>query len=223
MKYKGIIFDFNGTLFFDGKYHENAWNQMSMHLRNCSISKEEMHTKVHGSPNVQIIENLCPNQFNEEEKNNLSKEKETIYRNICETEDVHLVEGSKSFFAYAKEQGIVFNIASASIYDNIQFFFEIFHLDDYFCMKDTIYDNGKYVNKQNMFIDSLSILNVNKDDCIVIEDSCSGVFSAIQAGFKHIIVIYEDIISKELEGLEQVLCYAKDFNEVKEWFIMHNV
>ena len=29
MKYQGIIFDFNGTLFFDNDKHVKAWNEIS--------------------------------------------------------------------------------------------------------------------------------------------------------------------------------------------------
>ena len=32
MTYNGVIFDFNGTLFFDTKYHVLAWNEISMEL-----------------------------------------------------------------------------------------------------------------------------------------------------------------------------------------------
>ena len=33
MEYQGIIFDFNGTLFFDNDKHVKAWNEISKILR----------------------------------------------------------------------------------------------------------------------------------------------------------------------------------------------
>ena len=38
MKYQGIIFDFNGTLFFDNDKHVKAWNEISKILRGKEIT-----------------------------------------------------------------------------------------------------------------------------------------------------------------------------------------
>ena len=55
MKYQGIIFDFNGTLFFDNDKHVKAWNEISKILRGKEITLEELHTKLNGTPNIQNI------------------------------------------------------------------------------------------------------------------------------------------------------------------------
>ena len=41
MKYKAVIFDFNGTLFFDNDKHVKAWNEISKLIRGRDISLEE--------------------------------------------------------------------------------------------------------------------------------------------------------------------------------------
>ena len=38
MDYRGVIFDFNGTLFFDNDKHVNAWGAISQLLRNKGIT-----------------------------------------------------------------------------------------------------------------------------------------------------------------------------------------
>ena len=53
MEYQGIIFDFNGTLFFDNDKHVKAWNEISKILRGKEITLEELHTKLNGTPNIQ--------------------------------------------------------------------------------------------------------------------------------------------------------------------------
>ena len=55
MEYQGIIFDFNGTLFFDNDKHVKAWNEISKILRGKEITLEELHTKLNGTPNIQNI------------------------------------------------------------------------------------------------------------------------------------------------------------------------
>ena len=37
---KGVIFDFNGTLFLDNDKHVLAWNRISQELRNTTTPKK---------------------------------------------------------------------------------------------------------------------------------------------------------------------------------------
>ena len=39
---KGIIFDFNGTLYWDSKLHYDAWRDFSKILRGSAFTDEEM-------------------------------------------------------------------------------------------------------------------------------------------------------------------------------------
>ncbi|MFR6123644.1 hypothetical protein [Faecalibacillus intestinalis] len=56
MDYRGVIFDFNGTLFFDNDKHVKAWGAISQLLRNKGITDEELHEHFNGVPNKQIIQ-----------------------------------------------------------------------------------------------------------------------------------------------------------------------
>ena len=49
--YKGVIFDFNGTLFFDNPKHVLAWGKISEEIRHHGISEEELHEHFNGVPN----------------------------------------------------------------------------------------------------------------------------------------------------------------------------
>ena len=42
MKYTGVIFDFNGVLFFDSDLHETAWHYMSKKYRGKPFSENEL-------------------------------------------------------------------------------------------------------------------------------------------------------------------------------------
>ena len=55
MKTKGVIFDFNGTLFFDNDKHILAWGKISQIIRHKGISEEELHEHFNGVPNNKII------------------------------------------------------------------------------------------------------------------------------------------------------------------------
>ena len=53
--YKGIIFDFNGTLFFDSEKHQEAWREFSKRLRDHAFTDEEMRDYMFGRTNEDII------------------------------------------------------------------------------------------------------------------------------------------------------------------------
>ena len=40
---KAVIFDFNGTLFWDNAENEEAWSQTAKHYRGFGLTKEEFH------------------------------------------------------------------------------------------------------------------------------------------------------------------------------------
>ncbi len=57
-KYNGIIFDFNGVLWWDTQLQEDSWIEFARTLRGTPFSKAEMDAHMHGIPNSQVLEFL---------------------------------------------------------------------------------------------------------------------------------------------------------------------
>lgn len=190
---KGVIFDFNGTLFFDSLKHEQAWNIMAEKFRGYPMSKEELTTNMHGRKNKEVLEMILGRKLNADDANRLSQEKEAIYRQMCIEDPAHfqLVEGAVSLFEQLKEKGIPMTIASASIKENMDFFIAHFHLANYFDTNVFVYDDGSYQNKTDMFLQSAKNLHVTAKECVIIEDSVSGVQCANAVEAYRVIVINE--------------------------------
>ena len=151
MNKKGLLFDFNGTMFFDSEKHKEAWDVFSQKYRGCPISDYELdHT--HGKTNKKIIE-LLLGDMRDEESEKLSKAKEALYRECCinDPKMFHLVDGLEDVLDNLKELQIPMTICSASIKDNIDFFISSFHLDRWFDIDKIIYDDGTHVDKISMF------------------------------------------------------------------------
>lgn len=55
MKYKGIIFDFNGVLLWDAPLHIQAWQAMALRLRSAELNGDEFSSHVHGRTNAHIL------------------------------------------------------------------------------------------------------------------------------------------------------------------------
>ena len=121
---KGVIFDFNGTLFFDSEKHVLAWGKMGEELRGYGIGTEEMQAHFYGVPNNRAIEYLLQKECDEAELTKYSELKESFYRDFCkeDPESFHLVAGAHEFFDQLVKENIPFTIASASIKPNIDFF-----------------------------------------------------------------------------------------------------
>lgn len=185
-----VIFDFNGTMVFDSSYHDLAWKVFSKQIRGYAMDDEEIKTNVHGKVNDKIIQYLKP-ELNADERAKLSLEKEAAYRKLAlkDKENYRLVPGLSSFLDELKAKGIKRNIASASIKENIDFFIDTFELTNWFNIDKITYDDGSYMNKVAMFKDAAKRMNVEVDDCIIFEDSVSGINCAKEVKAKKIVVI----------------------------------
>ena len=93
--YSGIIFDFNGTLFFDSDKQEESWEIISMRLRGRAFGKQEMQRRMHGRSGKSIFEYLLERDVPDDEVLRLMAEKEEIYRELC-LKDRNCWIGSKS-------------------------------------------------------------------------------------------------------------------------------
>lgn len=216
MDYKAVIFDFNGTLFFDNDKHVLAWNEVSKLIRGYGISDEELHGKFNGTPNAKNIEYMKNGQVSPEEIKKYSLLKEEYYRNYCkkDQDSFHLVAGVEAYFDQLKELSIPFTIASASIKENIDFFIESFNLDKWIDPDTIVYDNGTYKNKIKMFEDLAQKLNVDCKDILVFEDSFSGIKNAYSAGINKIIVVCSKEKEEEYKKLPGVIKTIQDFTKL---------
>ncbi|TDW26083.1 HAD superfamily hydrolase (TIGR01509 family) [Breznakia blatticola] len=214
--YKAVIFDFNGTLFFDNDKHIKAWGEISKKLRGIELQEAELLEHINGVPNNKVIQYMLDGKATAQQMEQYSLLKEEIYRDFCkkDTDTFHLVKGSVEYFDKLKSQNIPFTIASASIKENIDFFIESFGLDVWIQPSDIIFDDGTYKNKVAMFKNAAKKLHTPIEDILVIEDSISGIKNAAEAGCRNIVVVdsanqYE--IYKKLPYVKKVI---KDFTEL---------
>lgn len=208
-----VIFDFNGTMVFDAIYHDRAWKLFSEKVRGTQMSDEEIANHVHGNVNEKIIEYLKADTTREE-RDRLSLEKEKMYRELASADVEHyqLVKGLPQFLDMLVDQHIRMNIASASIKENIAFFVEVFKLDRWFDPTHIIYDNGTYLNKIDMFKDAAKKMSRDISECIIFEDSRSGIACAKAVRPKKIIVISKNH-KNEYVNDSQIDLVIEDFED----------
>ena len=215
---KGIIFDFNGTLFFDSHMHYEAWRIYSKQLRGYEFTDDEMREKMFGRTNADIIEYAINKKPTPEMVEKLAKEKEAMYRQMClkDRENFILSPGAKDFLEFLKQNNIPRTIATMSEWDNVEFYIKEFNLAQWFDLEKIVYSNGKIKGKPAPDIYEIAAknLNLNPKDCIVVEDAISGIESAQSAGIGMIIAIASvesDELYKKIPCVKQII---HNFNEI---------
>jgi len=217
---KGIIFDFNGTLFFDSHMHYEAWRLYSKKLRGYEFTDDEMREKMFGRTNSDIIEYAIGKKPTQDMVEKLAKEKEAMYREMCkkDKENFVLCEGAENFLNYLKENNIPMTIATMSEWDNVEFYIEELNLAKWFDLEKIVYSNGKIPGKPAPDIYEIAAknLNLNPSDCIVVEDAISGINSANAAGIGIIIAIASiesDELYKQMPCVKQIIHNFNEFDK----------
>ena len=114
-----------------------------------------------------------------------------------------------------KKQGIPFTIASASIKENIDFFVESFHLNNWINPSDIVYDDGTYQNKVAMFQEAAKRIGVSMEEIRIYEDSHSGIRNAYEAGCRQIVVVCDKEKEEEYLAFPGVIGVMQDFSCVE--------
>lgn len=217
MTYKGIIFDFNGTLYWDSALHKKAWREYSKKIRGTMFTDEEMVKYMFGRTNEQIIRYAIGKQPTPQMVEKFGDEKEELYRQMClaDKENFHLAEGVIEFLDYLKKQNIPRTIATMSDKKNVDFFVENFHLDNWFELDKIVYSDGIIPGKPapDIYIIAAKNLGLSPSDCIVVEDALSGIESARSAGIGKIIAICSEESPQLYESIPCVTGIIKSFKE----------
>ena len=190
---KGIIFDFNGTLFWDSQLHYDAWRMFSEKLRGYPFTDDEMRKYMFGRTNKDIITYCTGKVPSDDVVEKLAYEKESLYREQCLKDKEHfkLAPGAVEFLDWLTENDIPRTIATMSEWQNVEFYIKEFNLARWFDLDRIVYSNGKIKGKPDPEIYQIACRNLGlpPEDCIVIEDAVSGIESAHRAGIVKIIAI----------------------------------
>jgi HAD superfamily hydrolase (TIGR01509 family) len=206
--FKGIIFDFNGVLWWDSHLQARAWQQFSTEIRGWPFSAEEIDVHVHGRHNRYTLEYLTGRTIEGFELQQLAQQKETIYRRLCldEGENFKLSPGAMELLDFLAAHHICHTIATASEKTNLDFFVKHFHLDQWFKIEQILYDDGTRPGKPapDIYLQAARNLGLKPSNCVVVEDSRSGIRAAHTAGIGHIIALGPVPTQRQLAQLEGV-------------------
>ena len=189
----GVIFDFNGVLFWDNPLHEEAWRQYSARLRGRPLTDQEMAEQVHGRVNRDIFAYVLGQMPADDELARLADEKEIIYRRLCleAGEAFGLSPGAVELLDFLAANDVPRAIATSSPWVNLSFYIEHLDLGRWFTPDRLIYDRGRYPGKPapDIYLEAAAALQLPPAACVVVEDSLAGIAAARTAGIGRIVAL----------------------------------
>ena len=217
MKNKGIIFDFNGTLFWDLQKHYDAWYEMSKKLRGTPFSDDEMIHHMFGRTNENILTYALGRKPSKEEVKKYSLEKELIYLDMCKKDEKNtkLADGVEDFLDYLCENNIPHTIATMSEKMNVDFYIDVFNLEKWFDIDKIVYSDGKIPGKPapDIYLIAAKNIEVEPKNCTVFEDAISGIRAAEAAGVRRIIAVASKEspeLYKKIDCVKEIITDFKD-------------
>ena len=172
------LFDLDGVIVDTANYHFLAWKKIASNF-GFELSKEnnEKLKGVSRTKCLNIILELSNFDLNENLFNYYLKKKNEIYLDyIKDINSENILPGILKTLYYLKEKNIMIGIGSAS--KNAIFILEKLKLVQFF---DVIIDGNQIVNSKpdpEVFVKGSKSLGVLPENCVVFEDSDSGIQAA---------------------------------------------
>lgn len=178
---RGLIFDMDGVIIDSNPFHKISLQQFCK-KHGHDLSEDQLREKIYGRTNNDWLTNIF-GSLEQEKLNAYGEEKEALFRELYKN-DIKALEGLVGFLEKLDAQNVPRAIATSAPRANVDFTLERTGTTKYF---QTILDES-FVKKgkpdPEIYLKTAAALNLDPRNCIVFEDSLSGVKAAKSAGCK---------------------------------------
>lgn len=202
-----VVFDMDGVLFDTQKVYVRTWHEVADILKIENFEEPlNLCIGTNKADQIEILKTHCGENFPFERFYAL---KEEIFTRHIAQEGVPLMRGTLDLLKELKKMGAKVAIASSSREDVVRHNLEVTGLAEYF---DVIVGGNMVEHSKpspDIYLKACDMLSVNPSEAYAVEDSYNGVYSAVSAGLKTIMVPdcqppkkeLDDIIFKRFESL----------------------
>jgi len=197
-----IIFDMDGVIVDSNPYHRIALRRFC-EKHGYHLSDEYMKTRIFGRTNADWLKELFQDKIDKKQLLDFEEQKESMFREIF---DPHIkpVNGLKDFLHLLRNNDIPRAIATSAPSSNVDFVLNRTGVGEFF----QIIIHGNMVKNSKphpeIYLKTIHALGHSPAKCLVIEDSLSGMESAIKAGCK-VIALTTTHTREELQAAHFVI------------------
>tara|TARA_B110000438_G_scaffold112303_1_gene110223 strand:+ start:5079 stop:5735 length:657 start_codon:yes stop_codon:yes gene_type:complete len=208
---KAVIFDMDGVIVNSEPLHHLAYKKMFEEFKlDVSNSLYESFT---GQSTYSICEQLCEIFDLKVDANSLVLSKRKHFKIIFENDSsFEMIDGAMNLIKDYFENNLTLVLASSASMTNIERIFKKFDLNKFFKAKISGADLKESKPNPEIFVKAAELAGFKKDECIVIEDSTSGIMASKSAGIY--CVGYNSYNSKN-QNYDNANLVVSDLNEIK--------
>ena len=179
---RALIFDMDGTLVDNMSYHKQSWIDLFA-FHQLDLDYATFDKKYHKGSLVEIMKRIFPEIENEKELFRIGSYKEVLYRDLYRPH-IQPIEGLHAFLEKQQTKGFPMGIATMGNQDNIDFIFNALELAPFFHSTTGGHQIKKGKPHPEIFLKAAKKLQVAPKDCLVFEDTKSGITAALAAGME---------------------------------------
>jgi len=178
---KAVLFDMDGVIVDTEPLHKKAYYLM-FNFYNITVS-EELFESFTGQSTINVCKQLCASFNLDISANTLMAKKREYFKELFFNDpDLKLIDGVLDLIKNYYNNGIALVLASSASMLTINNVFSKFKLDSYFKAKISGADLKASKPHPEIFIKAAELSGFSRAECIVIEDSTSGIKAAKSAG-----------------------------------------
>lgn len=186
---KGVIFDLDGVLVSTDELHFKAWERLAIELDIMNFSKEDNKNQkgISRLESLEVLLAKTDKKYTKKEKILLADRKNDFYIEYLKelTNDAVLEDVIKTLI-WLRERKILIGVGSAS--KNALVILEKTGLMPYIDKVSCGLDTTRSKPDPEVFLVAAKKLNLRNEECLVVEDSLSGVIAAKRANMKTLAV-----------------------------------
>ena len=210
---RGVIFDMDGLLTDTELVYYDIFNQI-LGEYGYSMTMQEYTQNICGRADMENFAYLIENYDLPIEIQDLAGKEAVIERNRIE-QGVPLKKGVHEILSFLKENDIRIGLATSNLKEKAELILHAHGIFDFFETLVYVDEVGRGKPAPDVFLEAIRRLNLPKEDCLVLEDSVSGVQAAVNGNIP--VVMVPDL--KQPDEQIRSICTAvrKDLIEVRDY------